>query len=132
MWKYFATLLLRNKAVFTGTVLVLTVFMGYQAYKMELSYEFAKILPESDSTFIEYQNFRKQFGEDGNIMVMGFADKDLFQLNKFRDWTKVNNDIKKVSGVRDILSLPTLYSLSVNDSLGKFIASPIVKRDITS
>src|SRR4051812_19941634 len=99
---------------------------------MGLSYEFAKILPENDSTFIEYQNFRKQFGEDGNVMVMGFADKNLYTLNKFRDWTKVNNEIKNIKGVRDILSLPTLYSLSVSDSLGKFLASPIVKREITS
>jgi uncharacterized protein len=132
MWKYFAGLLLRNKAVFTGAVLLLTAFMGYQAYKMELSYEFAKILPESDSTFIEYQDFRKQFGEDGNVMVMGFADKDLFTLNKFRDWTKVNREIRAIPGVRDILSLPTLYNLSLNDSLGKFQASPVLTGEITS
>src|SRR4051812_14732054 len=110
MWKLFASLLLRNKTAFTGATLILTAFMGYQAYKMELSYEFAKILPETDSTFIEYQNFRKQFGEDGNVMVMGFADKDLYKLNKFRDWTEVNKKVRNISGVRDILSLPTLYS----------------------
>ena len=132
MWKLFASLLLRNKIAFTSATLILTAFMGYQAYKMELSYEFAKILPETDSTFIEYQNFRKQFGEDGNVMVMGFADKDLYKLNKFRDWTEVNKKVRNISGVRDILSLPTLYSLNFNDSLEKFQALPIVKRDITT
>src|SRR6188472_1544285 len=120
MWKYFARVLLRNKLAFTVGVLVLTVFMGWKASRMELSYEFAKILPETDSTFIEYQNFRKQFGEDGNVMVMGFADKDLYKLNKFRDWTEVNKKVRNISGVRDILSLPTLYSLNFNDSLEKF------------
>ena len=65
MWKYFSGILLRNKLAFTIGVLLLTVYMGYEASKMQLSYEFAKILPDTDSTFIEYQNFKKKFGEDG-------------------------------------------------------------------
>ncbi len=132
MWKVFARLLLRNKIVFAAAVLLLTVFMGWQASRMELSYEFAKILPDNDSTFIEYQNFRKQFGEDGNVMVMGFADKDLYQFQKFKDWALVSQQIREVQGVRDILSVSTLYDLHVNDSLMKFEARPVVKGDIIS
>ena len=78
MWKYFSGILLRNKLGFAIGVVLLSVFMAYEASKMELSYEFAKILPDSDSTFIDYQNFKKQFGEDGNVMVMGFEDKNLY------------------------------------------------------
>ena len=60
MWKYFSGLLLRNKAVFTTVVLLITVLMGYETSKVELSYDFAQILPDNDSTFVEYQNFKKQ------------------------------------------------------------------------
>ena len=85
MWRSFAGALLRNKAAFSVSVLLLTVFMGYEASKMELSYEFAKILPADDPTFIEYQDFKKQFGEDGSVMVIGFEDKNFYSLNKFND-----------------------------------------------
>jgi predicted RND superfamily exporter protein len=132
MWKYFSGILLRNKLAFTIGVLLLTVFMGYEASKMQLSYEFAKILPDTDSTFIEYQNFKKKFGEDGNVMVMGFADKDLFQLEKFKDWTKLNNDLKNIQGVKAIMSLPTAYRLVKNDSLEKFDFVPLIQNPITS
>jgi predicted RND superfamily exporter protein len=132
MWKYFSGILLRNKLAFTIGVLLLTVFMGYEASKMQLSYEFAKILPDTDSTFIEYQNFKKKFGEDGNVMVMGFADKDLFQLEKFKDWTKLNNDLKNIQGVKAIMSLPTAYKLVKNDSLEKFDFVPLIQNPITS
>src|SRR3954468_1096538 len=132
MWKLFARVLLRNKLAFTIGVLLLTAFMGWKASRMELSYEFAKILPDTDSTFIEYQQFRKQFGEDGNIMVMGFADSNLYQFEKFRDWTKVSKDIRAIAGVRDILSIPTLYNLRIDDSLSKFVAKPVVTGEITS
>jgi len=132
MWKYFSGILLRNKLVFTIGVLLLTVFMGYEASKMQLSYEFAKILPDTDSTFIEYQNFKKKFGEDGNVMVMGFADKNLFQFEKFKDWTKLNNDLKNIQGVKAIMSLPTAYKLIKNDSLEKFDFVPLIQNPITS
>jgi uncharacterized protein len=126
MWKTFSRILLRNKAVFTAAVLLLTAFMSWEASRTELSYEFAKILPENDSTFIEYQKFRRQFGEDGNVMVMGFEDRDFYRLEKFNDWYKLNQDVRKIAGIRDILSVPTLYKLTQDDSLGRFIAKPVV------
>ena len=132
MWHYFSGILLRNKFIFTSVVLLLTAFMGYQAYKMELSYEFAKILPDTDESFIEYQQFKKQFGEDGNVMVMGFEDKDLFKLNKFKDWTELNNNLKNIQGVKGILSLPTIYKLIKNDSLEKFEFTPLITKPISN
>lgn len=132
MWKYFSGVLLRNKLAFTIGVVLLTAFMGYEASKMELSYEFAKILPDTDSTFIEYQTFKKRFGEDGNVMVMGFADKDLFQLEKFKDWTKLNDDLKKIQGVKNIMSLPTSFRLVKDDSLEKFNFVPLIQNPVTT
>jgi predicted RND superfamily exporter protein len=132
MWKYFSGILLRNKLAFTISVVLLTAFMGYEASKMELSYEFAKILPDSDSTFIEYQTFKKRFGEDGNVMVMGFADKNLFQLEKFKDWTKLNDDLKNIQGVKAIMSLPTCFRLVKDDSLEKFNFVPLIQNPITT
>jgi len=132
MWKLFSAVLLRNKLVFTIAVLLGTVFMSYEASRMELSYEFAKILPDNDSTFIGYQNFKKQFGEDGNVMVMGFADKDLFRYEKFRDWYELSKNVKNIQGIKEIMSLPTIFKLVKNDSLEKFEPVPLVQHPITS
>ncbi|HOZ88141.1 MAG TPA: MMPL family transporter, partial [Bacteroidia bacterium] len=132
MWRYFSGVLLRNKLVFTSVILIMTVFMAYEASRMELSYEFAKILPDNDISFVEYQNFKKQFGEDGNVMFMGFADKDLFRFEKFRDWVALNEDLKKIKGVKGILSVPTVYKLVKNDSIDKFEAVQLIKNPLTS
>lgn len=130
MWKYFSGILLRNKLGFAIGVVLLSVFMAYEASKMELSYEFAKILPDSDSTFIDYQNFKKQFGEDGNVMVMGFEDKNLYQYEKFKDWYALNKSLKAIDGVKEILSLPTIFKLVKNDSLYKFEFKPLIQNPI--
>lgn len=132
MWKWFSGILLRNKLGFTILILALTALMGYEANKMELSYEFAKILPDDDSTFIEYQNFRKQFGEDGNVMVMGFEDKNLFQFEKFRDLQKLSKDLKDVQGIKDIMSVTSIVKVVKNDSLEKLEVMPVIKNTITS
>lgn len=119
MWKKFSILLLRNKLAFTLVLLLGTVFMAYETSKIELSYDFAQVLPNTDSTYIEYQQFKKQFGEDGNVMVIGFEDKNLFQLQKFNDWRKLGEDIKAIKGIKDVMSIPTIYNVVKNDSLQK-------------
>lgn len=132
MWHFFAGALLRNKFIYTSIVVLLTAFMAYEANKMELSYEFAKILPDSDTSFIEYQNFKQKFGEDGNVMVMGFADTNLFELDKLRDWATLNDSLKKIQGVKGIMSLPTAVDLVKNDSLEKFQFVPVMNKKLTS
>jgi len=130
MWKYFSGLLLRNKAAFTTVVLILTAFMVYETSRVELSYDFAQILPDDDSTFIEYQSFKKHFGEDGNVMVMGFEDKNLFQYEKFKDWYELSKTIKNIQGIKDLMSVPTVYKFVKNDTLQKFEFVPLIQKPI--
>lgn len=130
MWKYFAGLLLRNKAAFTTVVLIFTALMVYETSRVELSYDFAQILPDDDSTFIEYQNFKKHFGEDGNVMVIGFKDKNLFEYQKFNDWYELSKTIKNIQGIKDLMSVPTVYKFVKNDSLEKFDFVPLIQKPI--
>ena len=130
MWKYFSGLLLRNKAAFTTVVMIFTALMIYETSRVELSYDFAQILPDDDSTFIEYQSFKKHFGEDGNVMVIGFEDKNLFQYQKFNDWYELSKTIKNIQGIKDLMSVPTVYKFVKNDSLEKFDFVPLIQHPI--
>ncbi|MGZ3933141.1 MAG: efflux RND transporter permease subunit, partial [Bacteroidia bacterium] len=126
MWKYFSAVLLRNKLAFTIAILLVTVFMAMQAFHIEKSYEFPKILPDDDSTYMDYMDFKKQFGEDGNIMVVGFEDKDLFKVDKFNDLSALCKKIKTISGIKEVMSIATIYTAVRNDSLQKFDMVPVV------
>jgi predicted RND superfamily exporter protein len=94
MWKYFANKILRNRLAFLSILIALTVFMAYRASRIQLSYEFAKVLPESDSAFSDYENFKKIFGEDGSVMVIGFQDSKLFSPPLLNDLQSLSNSIK--------------------------------------
>lgn len=127
MWNKIATAIIRYRLLWVGLVLVSTVFMAYEASKIELSYQFARILPSNDPTEKEYQAFRKLFGEDGSVMVIGWQDAELFEANKFRDWCKLSQEIKQKKGIKTVLSLANLSKLERNDSLRRFDLIPLIK-----
>lgn len=126
MWRFLANKILRNKIAFVSVLILITVFMGYQATKIELTYTYPQILPADDSTYIEYENFRKMFGEDGSVMVIGIEDKNLFELKKFNDWYELSTQIKNIEGIKDLMSVGKLYNIHRNDSLNKFDFLPII------
>lgn len=129
MWKALTKSLLRNRIAYISVVLMLTVFFGYQATKVELSYNFAKILPPDDSSFVAYQEFKKNFGEDGNVMAVGIQPKDVFEPALFNDWIKITKEIKKVQGIKEVLSLGSAYNMEFDDSLEKFNVVPLITKD---
>lgn len=78
MWHKIATFVIKFRVALLLILLVATGVMGYFASKVELSYEFTNAIPTDNPKYIEYQNFRKQFGEDGNMMVIGVQTDKFF------------------------------------------------------
>src|SRR3954471_23883192 len=117
MWTRIAKIILGNRMLLLFIIAVSTVFMAYQGSRIELSYELARVLPADDPTQVAYQHFKRQFGQDGSVMVIGWQDDNLFQLNKFNGWYQLTNDIKAIEGIKDVLSIANLYQITRNDSL---------------
>jgi len=102
--------------------------MSYMARDVKLSYEMTRILPASDSTYIVYENFKKQFGEDGSVLFIGIQDTNLFKLNEFNDWFDLSEKIRGIAGVEEVVSITRLYNLVKNDSLKKFEFVPLTPK----
>jgi predicted RND superfamily exporter protein len=120
MFKRLAKLILRNRYLLLIIIFIITAFMGWQATHIQLSYEFAKILPASDPDYQAYQQFKEKFGEDGSVMFIGIQDSSMQQLNKYNAWWKLGEDIRKLDGIEAVVSTARLYCLQRNDSLQKF------------
>ena len=99
--------------------------MGWQASQVKLSYDFARAIPTDHPKYIIYQEFRKQFGEDGNMLVVGVQSDRFFQEGFFNDYRALQQGIKSVSGVEDILSVPTAVTLVRNVETEKLEAKPL-------
>jgi predicted RND superfamily exporter protein len=119
MWKFLSSNILRYRYYYLVVVFALTAVMGFLGTKIKLSYEFAKVLPANDSTLIYYENFKKQFGEDGSVMVIGFEDEQFFTTTHLTRFNRYTDALKKIDGVKQILSINALYNIERNDSLHK-------------
>jgi predicted RND superfamily exporter protein len=126
MWTFLVRFILRNRLGILIGISLITIFMAYKATKVELSYEMARMLPITDSTYIKYNEFRKQFGEDGVVLFVGVKDTRLFDLGFFTDWSQLAKDIRKLEGVEEVLSIGRLYELVRNDSTKKFDFKPVI------
>jgi predicted RND superfamily exporter protein len=127
MWRFIVRNLLRNRLGILLIIAGLTAFMGYKAREVKLSYEMARTLPANDSTFLLYESFKKQFGEDGSVLFIGLQDKNLFRLEEFNDWFDLSSNIRKIPGIEEVVSVTRLYKLVKNDSLKKFEFIPLCK-----
>ncbi len=126
MWNKIAELIIRNRLFWIGLIIVSTIYMGYQASRIQLSYEFARILPANDPIEQEYQRFRKLFGEDGSLMVIGYQSPDLYKLENFNDWYDLSQAIKKHEGIKNVISLTNLIDLKVNETTKRFDVKPLL------
>ena len=71
MWTKLADFIIKNRLLLILMIVAVTAFMGYNARKAELNYDFAKIVPKSDPDMIDFMNFKELFGEDGSILAIG-------------------------------------------------------------
>src|ERR1041385_7588415 len=129
MWAKLSHFILRRRVPILITVLIITVFTGWEAKeKLELSYKYARVLPMDDPAYINYEAFKKRYGEDGNVLIIGFQDSTMWQLKKFQSWYDLTESVKKIPGIQDVVSTARLYNLVRNDSLEKIDYVQIVNQ----
>ena len=132
MWKLFGTFVIRNRFWMLLGLGLFTLAMTYFATQVKMTYDFAKVVPKDDPDFVEYIKFKETFGEDGNIMVIGIQQENLFDSAVFNDWTQLSLAIEKVDGVEKVLSVSKLYKLTLNDSSNRLAFTPLYKSGILS
>jgi hypothetical protein len=58
-----------------------------------------------------YQEFKKKFGEDGNLLVIGIQTENLFEQNFFNAYATLQRNLKQLKGVEDVISVPSAINL---------------------
>lgn len=125
MWQQLAKFVLKNKLVLSLLIIAGTIFMGWQAAQVKLSYEFSRAIPTDNPKYQSFQNFKQQFGEDGNLLVIGFTSNQLFTPAVFSSYTQLCKQLKTVKAVEDVLSIATAVNLVKDSVTEKLKAVPM-------
>ena len=126
IWKNIAKIILSNKITMLIGLAILAIFMAFKASNVQISYELPKILPKSDPNFQLYESFKKQFGEDGNILLIGVETDKMYDLAFFQKWYELGKKVSKIKGIKKVVSNADLQEIIRNDSLKKFQSKPLL------
>ena len=113
-------------------VALMTLFMAFMATKVQVSSELPKILPKTDGRFQLYESFKKRFGEDGSVMVVGVETDKMFQLPFFQNWQDLSTEIKAVIGIKDVVYAGNVQRVIRNDSAKRFDTKALIAKRAVS
>jgi len=102
--------------------------MAFEALSVKLSYENSSLLAAKDSAMVEYQKFKAQFGEDGNVLMIGIKDPDIFRLEHFKGWYDLGESIRAIDGVQEVISFTRGINLVKNEGTHQFDYFPLVRQ----
>src|ERR1017187_1182326 len=125
-WKKLADIILKNRPLILALIAILTIFMGYEASKVRITFNGGKVLPVTDSAYIRYMQFKKIFGQDASTMVIGFKSPRIFDKDVFNDWNQIGNRIQHIKGVKAVISVANLYNLEKDTTKHRFVLKPLV------
>lgn len=125
MWNRLAVLIIKFRVLLILGIALITIVMGYFAARVQMSYDFARTVPLKDPDMVMLQEFRKQFGEDGNIIAIGLKDSAIYQLKNFDAFRDFSRAARQISGVNDVISLPMLKMILKDTANARFYLANI-------
>jgi len=132
MWQSLGKSVLKFKGPLLILLLLITVVMGFYASKVKMSYEFTKSIPLDNTKYQDYVSFKQKFGDDGNILVVGIQTGSLFKLSYFNAYRELQQQLKKIKYVEDILSIPSAVKLAKDTVTEKLAAQKIFADSIST
>ncbi len=129
-WETVARLILRNRIGIILVIVGFTFLFSLQWEKMRFTYTEANLLPDDHEVNINYNNFLKTFGDEGNLIVLGVKDSALFTVENLNAWNKLSSDFISYEEVETVISIKDLQKLVKNTKNKQFELKPFIKDSI--
>jgi predicted RND superfamily exporter protein len=128
MWTRLSHIILKFRLYLIIIIAGITAFMAYQTQFVEWSYDLANIVPDTDPEMQYLIQFKKTFGEDGNVMALGVEDSALYTPKNFERFSFLTRELKKIKGVKNVVSLTNLQKLKKNNESRSFELTPVIEK----
>lgn len=134
MWNKIASILLRQRIALLVLLLCGTAYMGSKIPDLRLQYTFGGLLPDSDSTALEYAKFRDHFGTEGNVLLIGTDASRLQSAENFQAWYELAESIRTFDVQADTLAdgITNPVFLPIIDSVFSITHAYTIDKDIVN
>ncbi len=123
-WARLSDLILNNRIAVLISIFAITIFLALQWRNLSLSYQEANLLPKDHAANVEYSQFLNRFGEEGNLIVIGFQDNTFFTPKAFAAWNDLMSGIKSCQEIDLVVSISDLKKLEKDTIQEKFQLKP--------
>lgn len=130
-WAFVARVILRNRIVFLSGIVLITILFSMQWKNIKFTQTEANLIPFDDQINVDYRSFLKNFGEEGNLVVIATKDPKLFTPKVYKAWNNLMATIQSHNEVDLVISISNLKKLVKNDSLEKFELRPLIDTNKT-
>tara|TARA_B100001057_G_scaffold51707_1_gene45931 strand:+ start:1955 stop:4342 length:2388 start_codon:yes stop_codon:yes gene_type:complete len=124
-WGTVANLILRNRFLIIGGIVLVTFFFGTQWKHMRFTFTEANLLPSTHPENIQYDTFVETFGEEGNLMVIALKEEQFFEPQTFEKWIALNDKIESYPEVEFTLSTNNVQELIKDEDLKSFVLKSV-------
>ena len=130
MWDLLARFIVRNSVLIFVTILVGTMVVGYNSTEQHLQWTLPRMLPDNDSTYVAYNQFKERFGDKGSALVLAIEENPLEDLNFFNSWIQFAKQIEAVNGVDTVLSVNQLFNVVKDTTSQSFDLQKVVPNEL--
>ncbi len=120
MWEKVANTILRNRLALIIFLVIATGLMLFKASQVQLAYDNPKFIPNDDPDYLAYNQFKKTFGDDGSIMVVGVKTPKLKELDFFNDWYDLTFKLDSTENINRVLSIANIIDLEKKSTIKYF------------
>ncbi len=124
-WGIVANLILRNRFLIIGAIVLVTFFLSSQWQYMRFTFTEANLLPSTHPENIQYDSFVKTFGEEGNLIVIALKEEQFFEPEIFEKWIALNRKIDSFQEVDFTLSTNNVQELVKDEKLKSFVLKSV-------
>lgn len=111
MWHNLGRYILKYRIPLLVVLVAASSFMTWRASMVQMSYDFSRAIPVNNPKYKAYQEFKKKFGEDGNLLVIGIQTEKFFDEKIFNDYALLMRNLKRLYGVDDIIAIPSAVNI---------------------
>ncbi|MXV37754.1 MMPL family transporter [Flavobacteriaceae bacterium Ap0902] len=128
MWKKIASLILRNRVgILIGLItFMLVCLVCIFTWGVRFTTSNAQLLPSSDPVMQDFNHFQETFGSEANMIVIGYEDERMGQVENLMQWEDLLKDIQEIPGIEGIFSMNEAKKLVRDTMNGGFKIENII------
>ena len=130
-WELIARIVLKNRIIILSIILAITIFLGFQWKNLGMTYTEANLLPKKHIVNQQYDDFLSKFGEEGNLIVIGFQDPKFFTPKALTAWNELMTSLKNSKEIDLVVAVNDLKKLQKDTINEKFDLIPLIDKNQT-